>query len=147
MSLDVYLKIAKQERCGSGIFIRENGVIREITHAEWDEKFPSTEPVVAEFNDNEAVYWANITHNLGKMAGQAGIYEYLWRPDEIGVTIAAELIDPLTAGLALLKSDRARFEVFNPSNGWGNYDVLVKFTEDYLAACVEYSSAVIEVSR
>ncbi len=33
--------------------------------------------------EDECVYDANITHNLGKMAGQAGIYEALWTPQEI----------------------------------------------------------------
>lgn len=31
----------------------------------------------------------NITHNLGRMAKEAGIYQHLWRPEEIGVTKAA----------------------------------------------------------
>ena len=30
----------------------------------------------------------NITHNLNKMASELGVYEHLWRPDEIGVTKA-----------------------------------------------------------
>jgi hypothetical protein len=66
------------------------------------------------------VYEANITHNLNKMAVEAGIYECLWRPDDIGITKAEQLIEPLTKGLALLKSDPRRFEAFNSPNGWGN---------------------------
>ena len=31
----------------------------------------------------EEVYGANITHNLGKMAAEAGIYEALWRPYQL----------------------------------------------------------------
>jgi len=41
------------------------------------------------------VYDANITHNLGEMADEAGVYKHLWRPEEIGLTKAAELIEPL----------------------------------------------------
>ena len=32
------------------------------------------------------VFSANITHNLGKMADEAGIYKALWRPDEVEIT-------------------------------------------------------------
>ena len=51
----------------------------------------------------ECFYDANITHNLGEMAGAAGIYHHLWRPEEIGVIKAWQLVAPLDAGLALLK--------------------------------------------
>src|SRR3990172_2778745 len=51
------------------------------------------------------LYSANITHNLGKMAKEAGIYEHLWRPDELGIWNAGELILPLADGLAKLKAD------------------------------------------
>lgn len=40
------------------------------------------------------LYEANITHNLNKMAAEAGIYECLWRPDEHGITHARQIIDP-----------------------------------------------------
>jgi hypothetical protein len=81
------------------------------------------------------VYWSNITANLSMMANEAGLYQCLWRPDELGITKAAELIEPLRTGLALLKSDPDRFSKLNSPNGWGNYDNLVSFVEKYLAAC------------
>ena len=93
------------------------------------------------------VYEANITHNLGAMAKEAGIYQQLWRPDEIGVTKAAELIEPLRAGLTLLEGDEARFRKFNPSNGWGDYYGLVEFVRQYLAACESNPDADVRVSR
>ena len=93
------------------------------------------------------VYWANITHNLGRMAGEAGIYQALWRPEEIGLTTAAQLIEPLAAGLALLKADPARFEAHNSPNGWGLYKNFVPFVERYLEACRENPDATIRVSR
>lgn len=65
-------------------------------------------------------YSRNITHNLGAMAKEAGIYEACWRPEEIGITKAAQLIEPLRAGITLMKSDRPRFERHNASNGWGD---------------------------
>lgn len=93
------------------------------------------------------VYSGNITHNLGRMAEEAGIYQALWRPDEIGITTAEQLIEPLTAGLAVLKADPPRFEVHNAPNGWGLYKHLVPFVEKYLAACIENPGAAVRVWR
>ena len=93
------------------------------------------------------VYSANITHNLGEMAAEAGIYEALWRPEEINIAEAGGLIPILAKGLTELKKDRERFEKFNPENGWGDYDGLVKFVENYLLACIENPEAIISVSR
>lgn len=95
----------------------------------------------------EEVYSANITHNLNKMADAAGIYEALWRPDEIGITKAAQLIEPLRAGLEKLQANPAHFEQFNASNGWGMYEHLVPWVAAYLAACKEHPDAVVSVSR
>jgi hypothetical protein len=93
------------------------------------------------------VYEANITHNLGAMANEAGIYQHLWRPEEIGITKAAQLIEPLRAGLALLKTEPQRFEKHNAPNGWGLYEHFVPFVENYLAACEEHPDAARHVSR
>lgn len=93
------------------------------------------------------VYSGNITHNLNGMAEEAGIYSHLWRPEEIGVTHAAQLIKPLKAGLKALEADPARFKKLNPPNGWGTYETLVKFVRNYLDACVENPDAEIRVSR
>ena len=93
------------------------------------------------------VYEAGITHNLGKMAAEAGIYEYLWHPEEVGITAAKHLIPLLEAGLKLLLSDPDRFRQFNPENGWGTYEGLVNFTAKYLDACLTHPDAEIRVSR
>lgn len=93
------------------------------------------------------VYDSNITHNLGAMAHEAGIYKHLWRPEELGITKAAQLIEPLTAGLALMKADPARFKQHDAANGWGVYAQFVPWIEQYLAACVENPDADVRVSR
>ena len=95
----------------------------------------------------EEVYQANITHNLNRMAEAAGIYQHCWRPEELGITTARELIEPLRAGLAKLKADPAHFETFNASNGWGLYKDFVPWVERYLAACEAHPDAVVTVSR
>jgi hypothetical protein len=98
-----------------------------------------TKPVV--------IFDANITHNLSQMAEEAGIYKHLWRPEELGIKKASELIKPLTDGLNLLKENPKTFEKFNPNNGWGSYDGLVRFVENYLEACKENPDAEISVWR
>jgi hypothetical protein len=89
----------------------------------------------------------NITHNLTKMADEAGIYMYLWNPEKVGITKAEQLIEPLTKGLQLLKSDPRRFNRLNPDNGWGTYEGLVEFIESYLLACIENPDAEIYIHK
>jgi hypothetical protein len=99
--------------------------------------------------DNENVYSANITHNLGGMADKAGIYEALWRPYRLrqeydipegnhdaewdfedGVTIvASEIIPILEKGLEDLKTRPEYFKEFDSPNGWGLYVHFVPFVE------------------
>lgn len=98
-------------------------------------------------NEMEHLYAANITHNLNKMAHEAGIYQHLWRPDEIGVTKANQLVEPLRRGLDLMISDPERFRKFNPGNGWGSYDDFITWIANYLAACERYPDADVHVSR
>jgi len=93
------------------------------------------------------VYSRNITHNLNKMAAEAGIYEYLWRPDELGVSEARELIEPLTKGLADLEARPEHFKQFNSPNGWGMYEHFVPFVREYLSACIKHPDATVNVSR
>jgi hypothetical protein len=93
------------------------------------------------------VYSANITHNLGRMAQEAVLYMPLWRPEEMRFTKAYQIIPMLEKGLDRLKAKPDFFKSFNPDNGWGSYESLVKFVEKYLVACKEYPDADIEVSR
>lgn len=90
---------------------------------------------------------ANITHNLGPMARAARIYKPLWRPEELGITKAAQLIEPLKKGLQLLKSNPERFEKLNSPNGWGLYENFVPWVEAYLCACELHPDAHVKVWR
>jgi hypothetical protein len=104
------------------------------------------------YEEEEVFYQNNITHNLATMAAaviveKETLYKYLWRPDEIDITTANQLIVPLTIGLNELKANPDKYKKFNPGNGWGTYEGLVKFVEEYLAACIEYSDSIIEISR
>lgn len=95
----------------------------------------------------EEAYWANITHNLNRMADAAGIYQHLWRPEELSIKKAGELIEPLTNALVDLKSRPDHYKQFNPKNGWGDYDGFVDWVERYLTACKENPDGDISVSR
>lgn len=117
--------------------------------------------------DNEKVYWANITHNLSEMASEAGIYEALWRPyrlredfkewnlyadneyefEDKCVIKAKDIITIIEKGLKDLKKKPKHFEKFNSPNGWGWYQNFVPFVEKYLKACKEYPEANVIISR
>jgi len=87
------------------------------------------------------VYWRNITHNLGVMAMECGLYDPLWRPYEIGYKKASDLIGPIIQGLSELESYPDKYKKLNPENGWGDYDGLVEFAREYLKACQEHPNA------
>ena len=93
------------------------------------------------------VFSSNITHNLNAMAEAVGIYRQIWRPEEIGIETAVELIEPLRAGLQLLKSDPDRFKKYDARNAWGTYEKFLPWLEKYLEACVLNPDAVVSVSR
>lgn len=117
--------------------------------------------------EKEELYSAAITHNLGEMAGEAGIYEALWRPHRLkkGYNIpendnkaewefedkietkAKELISVIEKGLKDLKKRPEYFKKFNSPNGWGMYKYFVPFVEKYLMALKENPESVVNVSR
>lgn len=97
--------------------------------------------------EEHQVYGANITHNLNRMAGEAGIYECLWRPDEIGITTAGQIIEPLTKGLADMTARPSHYQQFDAENGWGTYKDFLPWCARYLEACRKYPKALVRVSR
>jgi len=177
MSLDVYIisdSPVKKDH-GSGIFVRENGRTIEVSEEYWYQSHPGHEAVKirheqSEYETNE-VYSSNITHNLTAMADAAGIYRALWKPftlklpkevlaslgdlsydqrydlEEKTEVLAFDLIEPLREGLHKLKMDPEDYKMLNPENGWGNYEGLVEFVENYLNACYKYPTSKIVVSR
>lgn len=98
----------------------------------------------------ERTVWQDgTTHNLARMAQEAGIDYVLWRPEECDPPIrtAAEVLPILRVGLELLRSDPVRFRKYDAPNGWGTYPDLVRFVEEYIKACESFPAARIEVSR
>ena len=96
--------------------------------------------------ENEEVFDADITHNLSLMAEDAGIYQAIWHPEEIGATHAKDISALVKAGLEKLKSDPKHFKKFNASNGWGKYEDFVSWVEEYLKALEEYPEAEIGIA-
>jgi len=95
---------------------------------------------------NTEVFSKNITHNLTKMADEAGIYEVLWRPKENNYIYARDIIGKLNGGLGRLNSNPEKFKEFNAPNGWGMYEHFVLFVEAVLEACNEYPDSKIEAN-
>ncbi len=115
----------------------------------------------------EDLYSANITHNLGKMAGEAGLYEALWRPhrlkegynipegdhdaeyefEEENLVRAYEIIPIIEKGLEDMLARPKHYETFNSPNGWGMYKHFIPFIEQYLEALKEYSESFVDCDR
>ena len=115
----------------------------------------------------KSLYRSNITHNLNRMADEAGLYEALWRPYQLkeGYNIseddheaeweyedsnpvrAYEIIEKIEKGLADMKARPKHYEKFNSSNGWGMYKHFVPFIEEYLEALKQYPESFVECDR
>lgn len=90
---------------------------------------------------------ANVTHNLTGMANEAGVYKEVWCPEEVGITKAGQLVEPLKRAITAMKAEPVRFERLNPENGWGTYKGFVPWLENYLRACEENPEALVSASR
>ena len=97
--------------------------------------------------DGTEVWSGNVTHNLNRMANAAGLYWSVWRPGEMNIDRARQMILILRDGLARLESDPERYQKLNPPNGWGSYRSFLAWLHRYLAACIEHPNARISVWR
>lgn len=98
-------------------------------------------------DDGDVLFWTNITHNLGRMAKEAGIYEAIWRPEEVPASCPKHVIETIETGLLLMKSDPDRFKKYDSDNGWGTYDQFVPWVEELLHAYKEMPELIIYTSR
>lgn len=97
--------------------------------------------------DGDCVWSGNMTHNLNKIAIEAGVYECIWRPDEIGIKYAKDNISNLRFALGIFYSNYNELKKLNPPNGWGDIDGLIEVTQGFLGACTEYPDAIIYCDR
>lgn len=132
MSLDYYI-ITKNpvQHKHTGIYIRENGETKELSKEEAEKNFG--EPIEEFFTEDNELLHVNLTHNLTCMANECCVngiclYELLWHPKYIlkDGKITFPYCQTLTNLYWELKAHREKYEKFNPSNGWGSYDGLLK---------------------
>lgn len=93
------------------------------------------------------VFDYNITHNLSRMALECMLYYPIWRPEEIEIETAKELIPFLEKGLILLKTKRQELVDLEPCNGWGKYQSLVDLVVLYIEACKNNPESKVKVWR
>lgn len=101
---------------------------------------------VPDHPDPEARYevWEHdITHNLGRMARHVGLYDPMWRPEEMvpPVTTSDEALPLLVAGLDSLRARVAEVRQYEPPNGWGTVVDLLLMAERYIEACRQFPKA------
>jgi len=134
MSLDVYLYLPSEESPREEmIIIERDGILESVSRESW---------VVSVPHHPYEIYTANITHNLGQMAAEAGIYKALWRPEEIGIRYAKQIVPILEKGLRALKHNPEHFKAFE-----GKYESLLRFVERYLHECRGNPEAFLRASR
>lgn len=80
------------------------------------------------------------------MAKAVGLYEVLWKPEEVGITTASQMIAPLEKAIDELVANPDKYKVFNPPNEYGSYEDFVSFCRLALDNCRKYPDAVIEAS-
>ena len=90
---------------------------------------------------------ANITHNLGKMADAAGLYEALWCPLENGNSFAGDILPALVEGYRELNDNPVKYKQLDSDNGWGVYDNFLPWVGRYMAACDKHPLACIWISK
>jgi hypothetical protein len=93
-----------------------------------------------------SVFDANITHNLGKMAVEAGIYEALWHPERSGIKKASGLATILAPAIHDMKMRPDLYKQFDAENGWGTYRNFIPWLDRLYDACIEHPDAEISVS-
>lgn len=152
MSLDLYIesKTPILHR-GTGVYIRENGETKELaTKQEVLAHFPDSnldEVMERSYEDNE-YFHMKITHNLTDMAEECksdedtidlndatNLYDLLWNPESIGVTTPSlSYLRLLIECYQNLLAEPDYYKQWEPKNGWGSYEGLVRNTQNYIKA-------------
>lgn len=154
MSLDLYINSKTPVlRRGTGVYIRENGETVELkTKQEVLTHFPDANPddIEEKTYEDDEYFHMNLTHNLTEMASQCRVlgtcnynaesavvtlYDLLWHPKN-NLNIETPTLDYLEDVMACYKNllqNPEFFKQYNPEDGWGSYEQLVKRTKQYLA--------------
>lgn len=160
MSLDLYI-ISKTPvlHRGTGVYIRENGETKELsTKQEVLTHFPDMNPDTIEEKtyEDDTYFHINITHNLVTMADECKVhgtcnynsdsavvtlYDLMWHPeDNLSITNPnMDYLEDIMSCYRKLLEEPNFFKKFNPDNGWGTYEQLVKRTKEYINALTSIS--------
>ena len=92
----------------------------------------------------KTLFDANITHNLGEMFGEAGVYEILWHGDGMR---AGDVIQKLKDARDWMQLEPARFKKHDAPNGWGLYEHALSFIDTVIKGCEENPDGIIYCSR
>lgn len=97
----------------------------------------------------EEVFSSNITHNLSVMATKVSesFYRALWRPEELGLESAEDVLVELRKGVSSLAANPTFYKQFDAPNGWGLYEHFVPFVIQYIEACETFPKAKVSVWR
>lgn len=160
MSLDLYIKSNTPVlHRGTGVYIRDNGETKELaTKQEVLTHFPDINPNDIKENtyESDTYFHLNLTHNLTEMAikckiiGQCtpktqdifvNLYDLLWHPeDNLGISIPnMDYLEDVMECYRKLLEKKDFFKKFNPSNGWGTYEQLLRRTKEYINALISIS--------
>ena len=105
------------------IYFFKNGFDIQKSRTDIDATYTKLQAIKEELEQLEGDYKEatlsnlNVTHNLNNMAKAVGLYEVLWRPEEIGITMASQMIPFLEKGIEELTANPEKYKTFNPHNG------------------------------
>lgn len=92
----------------------------------------------------EYLVYLNITHNLGAMWEEAGIYDALY--NSAGME-ASEVLPVLVNGLSDMIAYPEKYKKYNSPNGWGLYENAVPWLAELIKGFNENPDAIIEVRK
>lgn len=95
--------------------------------------------------DDELIDELYITHNLNEMAIALGVYEIIWKPDEVFPNQDIKpsmVVDKLEEAYQDLKNNKNKYSQFNPKNGWGDYEALSYFIDRYINICKKHKDTI-----
>lgn len=93
------------------------------------------------------VFCWNFTHNAAPMAMAAGFYQELWRPEEVGLVYARELIGPLERGIKDMEEKPEAYRSLQAANGWGTREQFLEALRQLLQVLRDCPGARVSASR
>ena len=86
----------------------------------------------------------NITHNLGEMWRQLGVYDALY--NSAGKK-AKDVLPVMREGLRLMVENPGKYKRFSATNGWGTYEQALPWLIELVAEFEEHPNGVIGISK